>query len=298
MGSAVGIELDADGVMVVGLSEVETADGPVSPAELAGLRTGDVIRAVDGRTTASAAEFLTAMAEMDGGEHRLTVRRGGDDLDFTVRPVQNGEGAYQMGLWLRDSVTGIGTVTFYDPGTGTFGALGHGVSDTGTGELLPFTAGSITGAEVVDVIRGMPGSPGELCGEFDRERVLGALEKNTEQGIFGVAAPELSGAPLPVAGEDEVRLGPATIRSCVDSGGARDYAVEISRIYRNATDSRFLLLTVTDPALLETTGGIVQGMSGSPIIQDGKLIGAVTHVLISDPAKGYGISIERMLEAA
>ena len=298
VGSAVGIELDTDGVMVVGLSEVATAEGPVSPAERAGLQTGDVIRAVDGQATPSAAVFLTLMSSLDGGEHVLTVRRGEGELRFTVTPAQNPEGAYQMGLWLRDSVTGIGTVTFYDPNTGTFGALGHGISDTGTGELLPFATGSITGAEVVDVIRGAPGSPGELCGEFDRERVLGALNKNTERGIFGVASMEGAGAALPVAGEDEVTLGPAIIRSCVDGGGVREYDVEISRVYRNASDSRFLLLTVTDPALLAATGGIVQGMSGSPIIQNGKLIGAVTHVLISDPAKGYGISIEKMLEAA
>ena len=297
VGSAVGIELDAGGVMVVGLSEVQTETGTVTPAEEAGLRTGDVICALDGRGTANAAEFLTAVGELDGGEHRISVLRDGKETELTVIPAKNEDGAYQLGLWLRDSVTGIGTVTFYDPESGVFGALGHGVSDAGTGELLPFTTGSITGAEVVDVIRGAPGSPGELCGEFDREHVLGALDKNTERGIFGTAALENIGEAIPVAREDEVTLGPAVIRSSV-GGGIRDYNVEISRVYRNAADSRFLLLTVTDPALLDATGGIVQGMSGSPIIQNGKLIGAVTHVLISDPAKGYGISIEKMLEAA
>ena len=298
VGSAVGIELEADGVLIVGLTEVETDTGPASPAEAAGLRTGDVICSVDGRATANAAEFLTVMSSIDAGEHSVTVRRDGKELELRVTPARNREGAYQFGLWLRDSVTGIGTVTFYDPNTGTFGALGHGISDAGTGELLPFETGSITGAEVVDVIPGNPGSPGELCGEFDRDTVLGVLNKNTDSGIFGTASLEELGAPIPVAGEDEVTLGPATIRSSVNGDGVREYSVEISRIYRNATDSRFLLLTVTDPELLEITGGIVQGMSGSPIIQNGKLIGAVTHVLISDPAKGYGISIEKMLEAA
>ena len=298
VGSAVGIELETDGVMIVGLTEVATRSGAASPASEAGLQSGDVIRAVDGRPTANAAEFLTVMQGIGAGEHSVTVRRDGKEMEFHVTPAQNREGAYQFGLWLRDSVTGIGTVTFYDPNSGTFGALGHGISDAGTGELLPFERGSITGAEVVDVIPGNPGSPGELCGEFDRETVLGVLSKNTESGIFGTASLEELGAPIPVAGEDEVSLGPATIRSSVGGGGVREYSVEISRIYRNAADSRFLLLTVTDPELLKITGGIVQGMSGSPIIQNGKLIGAVTHVLISDPAKGYGISIEKMLEAA
>ena len=189
-------------------------------------------------------------------------------------------------------------MTFYDPASGTFGALGHGVNDLDSGELLPCADGCITGARVTDVVRGERGKAGELCGEFDRETVRGALEKNTARGIFGSGDFSAAGAAIPVADEDEVTLGPATILSNVRGDAVEEFDIEISRIYRGCTDSRFLLLTVTDQDLLDATGGIVQGMSGSPILQNGKIVGAVTHVLLSDPARGYGISIEEMLEAA
>lgn len=297
-GAAVGIALETDGVMIVGLTEVETAEGAVSPAADAGLKSGDVIKQIGERRTTCAAEFLTAMSAADGGMLRVTAERNGREVHFNVTPAQNMDGAWQMGLWLRDGVSGIGTVTFYDPDSGIYGALGHGINDLETGELLRFDAGSITDAEVVDVIPGAAGNPGELCGRYDREAVLGTLDKNTDSGVFGTANLTDFGEPVPIAREDEVVLGPATIRSCVDEEGVKDYAVEITRIYRDGEDNRFLLLTVTDEALLSRTGGIVQGMSGSPILQNGKLVGAVTHVLLSSPDKGYGISIERMLKAA
>ena len=298
VGEAVGIELMTDGVMVVGLSEVETSGGPVRPAADAGLKAGDVIKRIGDRDTPCAADFLAAVSGLRDGAVRVTAVRGGREVAFDVTPAKNTEGNYQLGLWLRDGVSGIGTVTFYDPDSGTFGALGHGINDVDTGALLPFDGGSITGATVVDVIRGNPGTPGELCGRFDRETILGALEKNTESGIFGKISAGVRGEPLPVAAEDEVTLGPATILTNVSGDQVEEFSVEISRVYREAGDNRFLLLTVTDKALLERTGGIVQGMSGSPILQNGKLVGAVTHVLISDPTRGYGISIENMLKAA
>ena len=298
-GDAVGIQLEAGGVIVAGFSEVHSTDGQTRrPAEDAGIKAGDVIREVGGIRVQSAADFLTAMSACDGEALLVRAARNGQELTFHVTPAKSGDGVWQLGLWLRDAVAGIGTVTFYDPDTGVFGALGHGINDLDTGALLPFETGTITAAEVVDVIPGAAGSPGELCGKFDREDIRGTLAKNTERGIFGTAAVAEPGAPIPVAGEDEVTLGPATIRSSVGAEGARDYAVEISRVYRDSEDNRFLLLTVTDAELLARTGGIVQGMSGSPILQNGKLIGAVTHVLLGDPRRGYGISIEKMLEAA
>ena len=297
-GTAVGIEMETDGVTVVGLTGVETEAGVLRPAEAAGLREGDVIRGIDGVRVDSAAELLAALDAPEAGARSLSVEREGRELNLSVRPARNLEGAMQLGIWLRDGVSGIGTLTFYDPVSGAFGALGHGISDGASGELLEFDRGCITGAEVVDVIRGAPGAPGELCGRFDRDAVLGSLEKNTDRGIFGISALPAEGTPLPVAAEAEVRLGPAVIRCSVNGTEVREYAVEISRIYRDTEDSRFLLLTVTDPALVEAAGGIVQGMSGSPIVQNGKLVGAVTHVLLNDPLRGYGISIEKMLEAA
>lgn len=298
MGCAVGIELETDGVMVAGFSPVQTAEGNASPAESAGLKAGDVITAVNGRETPDAQALLSALASLDGAPAELKVRRNGNELLLRVTPVQTGDGRWQLGLWLREGVSGIGTVTYYDPETGRFGALGHGINDAESGTLLPLDGGAITGASVVDVVKGAPGSPGELCGQPDREQVLGALEKNTGCGIFGVAGFASAGAPVPVASPREVRLGPASILATVNGEGVEEYSVEISRIYRQPEEHRFLMLTVTDPRLLEQTGGIVQGMSGSPILQDGKLIGAVTHVLLSDATRGYGIAIQDMLDAA
>jgi len=297
VGSTVGIRMEAGGMLVSGLSEVETSGGTCSPAGEAGVAVGDVITSLAGRETKDAAAFLTAIGALDGGPVGLTVLRGGEELSLEITPARNTDGNYQLGLWLRDGVSGIGTVTFFDPVSGTFGALGHGVSDVENGGLLPVEQGSICSSTVVDVVRGCAGSPGELCGEFDENARLGTVERNTEEGIFGSADFSASGAPVPVAAESEVHLGPASILANVDGSSVTPYAVEISRIYRGG-DDRFLMLTVTDGALLERTGGIVQGMSGSPILQDGKLVGAVTHVLVNDPTRGYGISIRSMLDAA
>jgi stage IV sporulation protein B len=298
MGCTVGIELETDGVTVAGFSEIETENGTVSPAAQAGMKSGDVITAVNGRETRSAQELLSALAALDGGEAEVRARRGTEELLFRVRPAKSAEGRWQLGLWLRDGVSGIGTVTYYDPESGRFGALGHGINDVESGKLLPFDGGSITDAAVVDVVKGAPGAPGELCGQPDRDRVLGALDRNTESGVFGVGGFEETGEPIPIAAPQEVYLGPASILATVDGSGVQEYSVEISRIYRQPEDHRFLMLTVTDPRLLAQTGGIVQGMSGSPILQDGKLVGAVTHVLLSDATRGYGIGIREMLDAA
>ena len=300
MGCTVGLQLEAGGVIVAGFSEVNTAEGTATPAADAGLKIGDVITKVGVQRTATAAEFLSALAALNGEPVELTARRGSAELLLRVTPAQSREGNWQLGLWLRDGISGIGTVTFYDQASGSFGALGHGINDTDSGKLLPFTQGSVTDAAVVDVVKGGPGAPGELCGQPEQDHVLGALEKNTESGVFGTAdlADLCCKEPVPVATEDEVHLGPASILTTVSDGGVEEYSIEISRIYRQRSDQRFLLLTVTDPRLIERTGGIVQGMSGSPILQDGKLVGAVTHVLLSDATRGYGISIQDMLEAA
>ena len=298
MGCTVGIELETDGVAVAGFSEVETDGAAASPAAEAGMKAGDVITAVNGRSVRSAQELLSALAALDGEKAEVTARRGTEELLFRIQPAKSTEGRWQLGLWLRDGVSGIGTVTWYDPESGRFGALGHGINDMESGKLLPFDGGSITDAAVVDVVKGAPGAPGELCGKPDPDRVLGALDKNTGCGIFGVAGFEDAGTPVPIAAPQEVYLGPASILTTVNGDGVEEYSVEISRIYRQPEDHRFLMLTVTDPRLIEQTGGIVQGMSGSPILQDGKLVGAVTHVLLSDATRGYGIAIQDMLDAA
>ena len=216
---------------------------------------------------------------------------------MTVTPRQGEQGTWQLGLWLRDGVQGVGTVTFWDPVTGKYGALGHGVSLPECQGLLPLSEGQITDAEVVDVLPGQRGEPGELCG-VPRQPVLGTVEENTPQGIFGRAGAAFNvREAVPVASDSEIHPGPAVILSTVDCDGPREFTVEIVRVDRSGNQARQIVLCVTDPALLDKTGGIVQGMSGSPILQDGKLVGAVTHVLVDNPTKGYGISMESMLGA-
>ena len=302
LGRAVGIKLFSDGVLVVGLSSLDTPEGPASPGRTSGLKAGDVITHMDGSQVDTIEEVQDHLAQHPGEQVQLQVQRGEASLQLSAQAVKTTGGSYQLGVWLRDSMAGIGTLTFYDPESGVFAALGHGVNDVDTARLMPLETGSILGAEVSDVKKGTAGEPGELHGDFDLTADLGELYANTERGIFGYLEDEglTQGLqPVEVAGRDEVRTGEATILSNVSGDTVEEYQVEITHLYPdNEGDSRNLMLQVTDPRLLETTGGIVQGMSGSPILQDGKLVGAVTHVLVNDPTRGYGILAENMLKTA
>lgn len=296
IGQTVGIEMSTDGLLVAGLSQIESENGECCPASECGIQPGDIIIRLGAAEITTAEDFTQAAAELDGSPVALTLKRGEKLIQYTIEPAMTSDGVWRLGLWLRDGISGIGTVTFYDPATGLFGALGHSISDTDTGVLLPISSGHITGASVTGVRKGESGAAGELQGAFDLEDKLGVIEQNTVYGIFGVmdAAPE--GEALPVAECDEIKQGAATILANVSGNETREYAVEIA-ISGKPSDGR-LTVHVTDPALLDTTGGIVQGMSGCPIIQNGKLVGAVTHVLLSDSTRGYGITINAMLDAA
>ena len=302
LGRAVGIKLFSDGVMVVGLSELHKGEEKVSPGKSSGLKTGDVITHVNGREVDTVEEVQAILRQE--GEQPLTLRasRKGKVVQLSAQAVETAQGCYQLGVWLRDSMAGIGTMTFWDPDDGTFAALGHGINDVDTAQLMPLESGSIMYASVTDVKKGESGQPGELHGSFDVNRDLGVLSANTQRGIFGrMTCDEFSDRceAVEVARRDEVKVGPAVIRSNIAGETVEEYAVEITHIYpASAGETRNLMLKVTDQRLLEKTGGIVQGMSGSPIIQNGKLVGAVTHVLVNDPTRGYGIFIENMLDAA
>jgi stage IV sporulation protein B len=287
--------------MVVALGEVVTEDGPVAPAINAGLLPGDVITQVGAETIRSSAEFQAAIAASKGQPVTVQVTRaGGQRLQLNLSPVKGKAGEYELGLWLRDGMVGIGTVTFYDPKTGIFGALGHAVSEMQTGTLMPLGEGAIMPAKVKSARRGEPSAPGELQGEFDFQTKIGTLYANTPTGIFG-RVPEggtlNQGAPLPVGNARDIRLGAAKVLANVSGTEIREFDIEITRIFSGGVD-RNMMITVTDPALIAITGGIVQGMSGSPIIQEGKVVGAVTHVLVNNPQRGYGISIDSMLANA
>lgn len=295
-GQVVGIKVECDGVLVAGIS----ADKGDSPAVSAGIRAGDIITNVGSKRIESISQFREEMEKWDGGTVTLRVMRGERTLQFSVMPREDEDGKAELGVWLRDGMAGIGTLTFFDPETGLYGALGHSVNDVDTGVILPLRDGVLMNATLSGVKAGEAGKPGELLGSFDLNSGEGSINSNTSCGIFGVLSPSsglVNGEKIPAAEKSEIKTGEATVLSCVD-GTIREYSVEISRVYPGDCDGRDMLITVTDPELIKQTGGIVQGMSGSPIIQNGKLIGAVTHVLVNDPCKGYAISIETMLNAA
>lgn len=294
VGSTVGIRLDADGLLVVGFNEQGD-----SAAQAAGMKKGDVIKAVNGQDADDSATFRAQLAQCGGRPLELTVERDGTVQTMKVQPQKSGE-EYRLGVYLRDSMAGIGTVTYYDPATGAYGALGHGVNDLETMVLLPLEGGEILPSSVAEVRKGVSGTPGILKGAFNTSTTLGTVAANTDHGIFGTAdAPLSAGQALPVADRSQVHTGKATILCNVRNTAVEEYEIEISKLFEEDDGSgRNMLLTVTDPRLLQTTGGIVQGMSGSPILQDGKLVGAVTHVLVNEPARGYGILMENMLASA
>lgn len=300
VGQTVGIDIRCDGVMVVVIGEVESEHGTVAPGAVAGLLPGDVITQVGAVEIASAAQFKEVIEQAAGETVSVHVRRGEQKLQLNITPAMDKSGKYELGLWLRDSMAGIGTVTFYDPKSGIFGALGHSVSEVETGTLMPLADGSIMPASVKSIRKGAPGAPGELSGEFDFTQKIGSLFANTMTGIFGHAADPATFSqtdPLPLGTGCDLTLGAAKIRANVEGTEIREFDIEISRIFSGG-DDRNMMITVTDPALLALTGGIVQGMSGSPIVQNGKLVGAVTHVLINNPERGYGICIAHMVEHA
>ena len=281
-GGTIGLSLTVDGAAIVSFSRDEP--------KRAGLECGDVITAVDGRPVDGVTEVLAAVAASEGKPLRLTVRREGETKDVRLAPVQ-AETGWQLGLYLRDRLTGIGTVTYYELDSGTFAALGHGVSEGGA--LLPLKEGTALESEVVSVVRGQDGAAGTLHGAVAGGCVRGEISENTPQGVFGTMdAPDGQAVQTGTA-----HIGEAVIRSNVRGSEVEEFTVRIRSVNARAAQKN-LLIEVTDPALLEQTGGIVQGMSGSPILQDGKLVGAVTHVLLDDPATGYGILIDRMLRAA
>ncbi|MBQ8830527.1 MAG: SpoIVB peptidase [Oscillospiraceae bacterium] len=294
VGDVVGISLETKGVLVVGFP-----DEDASAARDAGIKAGDVIVQI-GDTPINCGIDVGSV-KLGTEPIEITVVRDGAEKKITVTPRVGKSGNAELGLWMRDSLSGIGTVTFYDPETKTFGALGHGVNDIDTGVIMPIGGGVAADARVTEVIEGRCGIPGQLMGEFDYGSVVGFVSENTVFGIFGtVTDPSLldTSELMETAAEDEVHIGAATIISCVDGKGPREFDVEIVKTDLDNREGHCFVLKVTDEELLEITGGIVQGMSGSPIIQDGKLVGAVTHVLVNQPDTGYGIFIENMLDAA
>ena len=291
VGQVIGLELSDESVTVAAFDDVLG-----EKAKAAGLCAGDKILSIDGKTVTCAEDVKQALRQSDGV---VTIKFQRKDRCQTLqlKPEITADGP-KLGVFLKEGVTGIGTVTWYDPESKTFGTLGHGVCGS-DGKLLRLASGKAYAANVASVQKGKIGQPGQLRGALSSTDPVGTLTSNTEQGLFGSSPIGWSGEPVPVASSQEVCTGPATIHSTIAGNEVQEYSVEILKIYpQTKSGDKNLVIRITDPRLLESTGGIVQGMSGSPIIQNGKLVGAVTHVLVNDPTRGYGILIENMLDAA
>lgn len=296
-GELIGITLKTDGVLIVGTESFVSGGENVNPAKDAGLKTGDVIRKIDGETMTDNTSFLARIENCGGKSMTIEYVRYGGTSSCTITPcLSDLTGKYKCGLWIRDCTNGIGTLTYTDPQQGTIASLGHGIYDVDTEALLPSTQGEFRSASLIGITKGSCGTAGELKGTIGEE-AYGSLSVNCDGGVYGTLyVTPGTGDLTPVAMSDEVRCGPAQIVTTVESGKKQYYQIEIEKISHTKEDYyKNMVVKVTDPALLETTGGIVQGMSGSPIIQNGMFVGAVTHVFLNDPMKGYGIFAENML---
>ena len=290
-----GIKMFTEGVVVVGLTDVEENGIFRNPAQEAGIRVGDVLTELDGQPVSLNEDVAAIIASSGGREISYTLKRKDQTLTGTLQPIRADSGEYKAGIWVRDSSAGIGTMTYYDPSTQVFAGLGHAICDVDTGEIMPLHSGEIVDVEITGVNPGASGAPGELRGSFSGQ-ATGELLVNSQVGIFGRGqAPEDHAQLVPLAMSSEVQEGPATIYCTLEGQQAQEYDILIERIsLAENNPTKNMVLQVTDPALLEKAGGIVQGMSGSPILQDGKLVGAVTHVFVNDPTRGYGIFAENM----
>ena len=288
-GMPFGVKFHTNGVLIVGISDEIPNNG---------LRVKDIIVKVNDAEVTTVEEVTGYIESSNGNDLKFTIIRNNESTDVIIKPVYSeSDATYKTGIWIRDSTAGIGTVTFINPANGTFAGLGHGICDIDTGDLMPMLKAQIYNVTINGVNKGRAGYPGELKGYFSSEKI-GALIGNTDAGVYGTLvntpAPPIS-EPISIGLRKDIREGEAYIYCMIDENPPQKFTVDIIKINQNSNDLKNFIVKITDPVLLGATGGIVQGMSGSPVIQDGKLVGAITHVLINDPTKGYGIFIETML---
>ena len=303
-GISIGVKINNKGALVVGYSDISTHEGlSESPGKVAGIELGDIIEEVNGENIETCSDLISKVKTCRNDEMTVKILRGNSEITKKVSLIKE-DNEYKIGLWVRDSTAGIGTLTFYDKDSKTFGALGHPITDGDTNVSFNIKSGTLLKSSVLSIKKGERGNPGEIKGLFINENEsIGNIEKNTNSGIYGDASVELINPnfnkAMTVAYRDEIKEGHAQIITTVEDGGAKAYDIEILKLLpQDEPGSKSMIIKIVDPVLLEKTGGIVQGMSGSPIIQNGKIIGAVTHVLINKPDVGYGIYIEWMLQDA
>lgn len=303
LGDAVGLKLYTSGVLVVGMGEIEGAGNiKYKPYENSGIEEGDRIIAINNNTVTCTADLINEVNKSKGNSVNVQYIRDEDTIETSIIPAKGSDNKYKLGLWVRDAAAGVGTVSFYEPETKTFAALGHGIQDIDTGKLLKIAKGDFVTTKIISIVKGKKGTPGKIQGSIENSTTIGKVGKNTEFGVFGTLNNTTilninKNDAIEVASRDEIKEGKATIISTVEEGNKKEYEIEIGKIYRNNNENnKSMLVKVTDKELLEKTGGIIQGMSGSPIIQNNKLVGVLTHVLIGEPETGYGVFADLMIK--
>lgn len=298
MGNAIGMKLYTAGVLVVGMSEIEGK----KPYENSGIKEGDRIIQINQNQIDNTDDLMKAVNRSDGNNISIKYVRDEKTITTSIKPVKNSSNEYKIGLWVRDAAAGVGTLTFYEPSSGMFAALGHGIMDIDTAELIKIANGELVTTNILSINKGTKGNPGEIRGTIEAGHTIGNISKNTKFGVFGTInkTPFLNTSninEMQVALREEIKIGKAQIICELENGKKEYYDIEIQRIFiNNNKDNKSMLIKVTDKKLLEKTGGIIQGMSGAPIIQNGKFVGAITHVLVNDPTIGYGVFADIMLK--
>ena len=303
VGNIAGVKLYTNGVLVVGMSEIEGEDSKTyKPYENTGIEEGDTIVKINDNLVNSTDDLIEKVNMSNGEKVEIEYIHDEETKECSITPIKTSKEEYKLGLWVRDSAAGVGTVTFYEPSTQSFGALGHGITDIDTGDLLNIASGEFVTAKVLNIKKGEDGNPGKIQGTVEEQETIGEITKNTEFGIYGKIQDVSSlnidmSKEMEVAMREEIKTGKATILCSLDNQTVKEYEIEITKIYRdNNYNNKSMEIKVTDDELIEKTGGIIQGMSGSPIIQNGKFVGAVTHVLVNSSTEGYGIFGDLMLK--
>ena len=303
VGSVAGIKLYTNGVLVVGMSEIEGIDNKkYKPYENTGIKEGDTIVKINNVQINSTDELIENVNKSNGKNIKINYIHEQETKECSIIPVETNKSEYKLGLWVRDSAAGVGTVTFYEPDTKTFGALGHGITDIDTNELINISSGEFITTRILNITKGESGTPGKIQGTIDNQKNIGTISKNTKFGIYGkvdnISSLNIDKSKeMEVALRDEIKTGKAQILCNLDNDMPQMYEVEIEKVYKeNNYDNKSMQIKVTDNRLIEKTGGIIQGMSGSPILQNGKFVGAVTHVMVNNPLEGYGVFADIMLK--
>ena len=298
VGKAIGMKMYTEGVLVVGMSEIEGQ----KPYEASGIEAGDKIIEVDNKQISSTDELIECVNNSNGNNVEIKYISEQEEKTTSIEPVKTSDNEYKLGLWVRDAAAGVGTLTFYEPSSGQFGALGHGINDVDTYELIDIASGELVTTDILEIVKGADGAPGEIRGSIDNGVTLGKISKNTSVGIYGnvenfAKVTQNNSKEMEVANRSEIQTGKAEILCELENGKTESYEIEIQKIFiDNNENNKSMLIKVTDEELLEKTGGIIQGMSGAPIIQNDKFIGAVTHVLVNDSAMGYAVFGDLMIK--